>query len=84
MEHTDAYIIAIKRLEQIHNNYAKLSKLSKCRYELCEEKLNDLLVLEKYIKEKLRLDELSIMNERLRVAKENCKIKMNKYKQEIT
>lgn len=82
MEYTDAYIIAIKRLEQIHKNYAKLSKLLKCRYELYEEKLNDLLVLEEYVEEKLRLDELFKMSEKLRVAQENCKIKMNRYKQE--
>lgn len=82
MEHTDAYIIAIKRLEQIHKNYARLLKLLKCKYELHQEKLNDLLVLEKYVKEKLRLDELFKMSEKLRVAQENCKIKMNRYKQE--
>lgn len=82
MEHTDSYIIAIKRLEQIHKNYARLLKLLKCKYELYQEKLNDLLVLEKYVKEKLRLDELSIVSKKLRIAKENCKIKMNRYKQE--
>jgi hypothetical protein len=82
MEHTDSYIIAIKRLEQIHKNYARLLKLLKYKYELYQEKLNDLLVLEKYVKEKLRLDELSIVSKKLRIAKENCKIKMNRYKQE--
>lgn len=70
MEHTDSYIIAIKRLEQIHKNYARLLKLLKCKYELYQEKLNDLLVLEKYVKEKLRLDELSIVSKKLRIAKE--------------
>lgn len=82
MEHTDSYIIAIKRLEQIHKHYARLLKLLKYKYELYQEKLNDLLVLEKYVKEKLRLDELSIVSKKLRIAKENCKIKMNRYKQE--
>lgn len=82
MEHTDSYIIAIKKLEQIHKNYARLLKLLKYKYELYQEKLNDLLVLEKYVKEKLRLDELSIVSKKLRIAKENCKIKMNRYKQE--
>lgn len=81
MEHTEAYILARGRLEQIHKNYAKLLRLLKCKDELYEEKLNDLLDLEQYVKDKLRLDELSIMSEKLRIAKENCKIKMNKYKQ---
>lgn len=82
MEHTDSYIIAVKRLEQIHKNYARLLKLLKCKYELYQEKLNDLLVLEEYVEEKLRLDELFKMSKKLRVAQENCKIKMNRYKQE--
>lgn len=81
MEYTEAYTLSKTRLEQIHKEYAKLLKMIKCKDELYEEKLNDLLILEKYVKEKLRLDELSVMSEKLRIAKENCKIKMNKYKQ---
>ena len=81
MEHTEAYILAQDRLKQIHKNYAELLKMVYCKDELYEEKLDDLLVLEKYVEEKLRLNELFIMSEKLRIAKENCKIKMNKYKQ---
>lgn len=83
MEHTDSYILAQDRLKQIHKNYTKLLKMVRCKDELYEEKLNDLLVLEEYVKDKLRLDELFKMSESLRVAKENCKIKINKYRQEM-
>ena len=80
---SDAYTLAETRLEQIHRKYARLLKIEKCKYELYKKKLCDLIELEHYVKEKLRLDELFKMSESLRVAKENCKIKMNKYKQEM-
>lgn len=79
---SDAYILAEARLDQIHKDYAKLLLKEKCKYELYKKKLCDLIELEQYIKEKLRLDELFKMSESLRVAKENCKTKMNRYKQE--
>lgn len=79
---SDAYILAKTRLEQIHRKYARLLKRIHCKYELYKKKLCDLIELEQYVKEKLRLDELFKMSERIRVAKENCKIKMNKYRQE--
>lgn len=78
---SDAYILAEARLDQIHKDYAKLLLKEKCKYELYKKKLCDLIELEQYIKEKLRLDELFKMSESLRVTKENCKTKMNKYKQ---
>lgn len=77
---SDAYILAETRLKQIHKEYAKLLKRENCKYDLYEEKLCDLIELEQYVKDKLRLDELFKINKRLRIAKENCKIKMNKYK----
>lgn len=76
------YDMAKIRLEGIHQQYGILSKLVLCRFDLYEDKLRDLETLEQHCKEKLRLDELSDMLERIRVAKKNCKIKMNKYKQE--
>lgn len=82
MEHTLAYKIAINKLIGIHQQYGRLCELIVYKSELYEEKLNDLNNLEAYCKEKLRLSELSEMLERLRVAKENCKIEMNRYKQE--
>lgn len=80
---SECYILAETRLEQIHRDYSKLLKIVYCKYELYERKLCDLIELEQYIKEKLRLNELFKMSERIRVAKENCKIKINKYKQEM-
>ena len=80
---SDAYILAETKLGQIHRDYSRLLKRVHCKYELYERKLCDLIELEQYIKNKLRLDELFKMSESLRVAKENCKIKMNKYKQEM-
>ena len=80
---SDAYTLAETRLEQIHRDYSRLLKRVHCKYELYERKLCDLIELEQYVEEKLRLDELFKMSEKLRVAKENCKIKMNKYKQEM-
>jgi hypothetical protein len=81
---SDAYILAETKLEQIHREYARLLKRVYCKYELYDKKLCDLIELEHYVKNKLRLNELFKMSERIRVAKENCKIKMNRYKQEIT
>lgn len=80
---SDAYILAETRLEQIHKEYSKLLKIEKCKYTLYRKKLCDLIELEQYVKNKLRLNELFKMSERIRVAKENCKIKINKYKQEM-
>lgn len=82
MEYTLAYTIAINRLIGIHQQYGRLCKLLIYKSELYEEKLDDLNNLEAYCKEKLRLNELSDMLNKIRVAKENCKIKMNRYKQE--
>lgn len=81
---SECCILAETRLEQIHKEYSRLLKIEKCKYELYEKKLCDLIELEQYVENKLRLNELFKMSERLRVAKENCKIKMNKYKQEMT
>lgn len=80
---SDAYILAETRLEQIHRKYARLLKRVHCKYELYERKLCDLIELEQYVKNKLRLNELFKMSKMIRVAKENCKIKMNKYRQEM-
>lgn len=82
MEYTIIYCLCLNRLEGIHKQYSRLLKLLKCRYELYEDKLADLNHLEDYCDEKLKLSERSDMLERLRIAKENCKIKMNRYKQE--
>ena len=79
---SDAYTLTETRLEQIHRKYARLLKIEKCKYTLYRKKLCDLIELEQYVKNKLKLDELFKMSEKLRVAKENCKIKMNKYKQD--
>lgn len=79
---SECCILAETRLEQIHKDYARLLKIVYCKYELYERKLCDLIELEQYVKNKLRLNELFKMSERIRVAKENCKIKMNKYRQE--
>lgn len=80
---SDAYILAETKLEQIHRKYARLLKRLYCKYELYERKLCDLIELEQYVKNKLRLNELFKMSESIRVAKENCKIKINKYRQEM-
>lgn len=80
---SDVLSLAETRLEQIHKDYSRLLKIEKCKYTLYRKKLCDLIELEQYVKDKLRLDELFKMSVRLRVAKENCKIKMNKYRQEM-
>lgn len=82
MNKTMIYIDACHRLAGIHEAYGLLCKLVPSKSELYLEKLIDLNNLESYCKDKLRLNELSDMLEKIRVAKENCKIKMNKYKQE--
>lgn len=82
MNKTMIYIDACHRLSGIHEVYGFLCKLVVSKFELYEEKLMDLNNLEGHCKNKLRLNELSDMLEKIRVAKKNCKIKMNKYKQE--
>lgn len=82
MNKTIIYIDACHRLTSIHEVYGLLCKLAPSKSELYLEKLIDLNNLERYCKDKLRLNELSDMLEKIRVAKENCKIKINKYKQE--
>lgn len=82
MDKTMIYIDACHRLAGIHEVYGLLCKLVSSKSELYLEKLIDLSNLEGHCKNKLRLNELSDMLEKIRVAKKNCKIKMNKYKQE--
>lgn len=83
MEHTDIYYFILDSIELLHKDFGCLLDEVYCsKYDLYQKKLEDLNDLEEYAKEKLRLNELSDVSERLRMAKENCKIKMNRYKQE--
>lgn len=82
MNKTMIYIDACHRLASIHEVCGLLCKSVFFKSELYLEKLIYLNNLESHCKDKLRLNELSDMLEKIRVAKKNCKIKMNKYKQE--
>lgn len=83
MESTTIYCFILDSIELLHKDFGYLlHEIYGSKYDLYQKKLEDLNDLEEYAKEKLKLDELSDVLERLRVAKKNCKIKMNKYKQE--